>query len=204
MSEPTNQNPEWVRRESETSLRRLLPRLEARFQGKTDPAEWEGYIDRLRRHFPRLFERLHALYGGHYDFFYHLENMLCSATEMWLARPPELKALDAMREMDRDWYLSNRMVGAMCYVDLFADNLKTLREKINYLTELGITYLHLMPLFKVPEGDNDGGYALSSYREVNPSLGSMQELSELASELRNHGISLVIDFVFNHTSDEHD
>jgi len=119
-------------------------------------------------------------------------------------RPPELKALDAMREMDRDWYLSNRMVGAMCYVDLFADNLKNLREKINYLTELGITYLHLMPLFKVPEGDNDGGYAVSSYREVKPELGNMEDLRELATELRNHGISLVLDFVFNHTSDEHE
>jgi len=204
MSETTTPSPEWLRRESETSLRRILPRVEARLKDQTDPAEWEGYLERLRRHFPRLFERLHALYGQHYDFFYHLENMLVSATEMWLARPPELKALDAMREMDRDWYLSNRMVGAMCYVDLFADNLKNLREKISYLNDLGITYIHLMPLFKVPEGDNDGGYAVSSYREVNPALGTMQDLSELATELRNHGISLVLDFVFNHTSDEHD
>ena len=204
MNDTTPPSPEWLRRESETSLRRILPRVEARLKAQTDPAEWEGYLERLRRHFPRLFERLHALYGTHYDFFYHLENMLVSATEMWLARPPELKALDAMREMDRDWYLSNRMVGAMCYVDLFADNLKNLREKISYLTELGITYLHLMPLFKVPDGDNDGGYAVSSYREVKPELGTMQELSELATELRNHGISLVLDFVFNHTADEHE
>ena len=204
MSDTTTPNPEWLRRESETSLRRLLPRVEARFKKQTDPAEWEGYLERLRRHFPRLFERLHALYGTHYDFFYHFENMLCSATEMWLARPAELKALDAMREMDREWYLSNRMVGAMCYVDLFADDLKKLREKITYLTELGITYLHLMPLFKMPDGDNDGGYAVSSYREVHPPLGTMQDLSELATELRNHGISLVLDFVFNHTSDEHE
>lgn len=204
MSDTTKQNPEWLRKESETSLRRLLPRVEARFKAQTDPAEWEGYIERLRRHFPRLFERLHALYGTHYDFFYHLENMVCTTTEMWLARPDELKALDAMREMDKEWYLSNRMVGAMCYVDLFAGDLKGVRDKIPYLTELGITYLHLMPLFKMPEGDNDGGYAVSSYREVHPPLGTMQELTDLATNLRSHGISLVLDFVFNHTSDEHD
>lgn len=204
MPETTSPTPEWLRRESETSLRRLLPRIEARFKPRTDPAEWEGYLDRLQRHFPRLFERLYALYGTHYDFFYHMENMLCSTTQMWLERPPELKALDAMREMDRDWYLSNRMIGAMCYVDLFADDLKKLRERITYLTELGITYLHLMPLFKMPEGDNDGGYAVSSYREVHEPLGTMDDLRELATELRNHGISLVLDFVFNHTSDEHD
>src|SRR5690606_27627322 len=77
------------------------------------------------------------------------------------------------------------------------------RDKIPYLTELGITYLHLMPVFKTPEGDNDGGYAVSSYREVNPDLGTMDQLRGLATELRHHGISLVLDFIFNHTSDEH-
>jgi len=96
------------------------------------------------------------------------------------------------------------MVGAMCYVDRFAGDLEGLRERIPYLSELGITYLHLMPPFKVPEDDNDGGYAVSSYREVAPGLGTMAQLAELATELRHHGISLTLDFVFNHTSDEHE
>ncbi|NEX18701.1 MAG: amylosucrase, partial [Halochromatium sp.] len=144
------------------------------------------------------------LYGGYYDFFYHLESIVASATEMWIARSPELKALDSMRGADPYWYQSNRMVGAMCYVDLFAGDLAGLRERIPYLTELGITYLHLMPVFRSPEGDNDGGYAVSSYREDDPSLGTMDDLADLATELRHHGISLTLDFVFNHTSDEHD
>jgi len=197
-------NPDWHEEQSAFSLRRLLPRLEARFQERAEPVEWEAYVHRMKRHFPRLFARLHALYGTHYDFFYHLESILSSATEMWLNRPSELKALDAMREHDPLWYQSNRMVGAMCYVDTFAGTLHGLREKIPYLTELGITYLHLMPLFKVPKGDNDGGYAVSSYREVAPDVGTMEELAELATELRHHGISLTLDFVFNHTSDEHE
>ncbi len=194
----------WIWKESSSSLRRLLPRIEARYKDQTDPAQWDTYIQRLKRHFPRLFERLHALYGDDYDFFYYLEGIIASATEMWLARPAELKALDAMREADPDWYLSHRMVGAACYVNLFGNDLKRFRERIPYLSELGITYLHLMPLFKVPDGDNDGGYAVSSYREVNPALGTMEDLAELATELRHHGISLVLDFVFNHTSDEHE
>ena len=204
MSINIGKNASWFGKESNASLRRLLPRLEAKYKDKTDPAEWDVYIGRLKRHFSRLFERLHALYGADYDFFYYLENTLSSATEMWLSRSPELKALDAMREADPHWYLSHRMVGAMCYVDLFADDIEGLRKHIPYLSELGITYLHLMPLFKVPQGDNDGGYAISSYREVNPALGSMETLAKLASELRDHGISLVLDFVFNHTSDEHE
>ena len=49
-----------------------------------------------------------------------------------------------------------------------AGDLAGLRERIPYLTELGITYLHLMPVFRVPDGDNDGGYSVMDYRAVNP------------------------------------
>ncbi len=194
----------WQAEHSAASLTRLLPRIEARFRGDTDPIEWEAYLARLKRHFPRLFRSLFRLYGKQYDFFYHLENILASATEMWLSRPAELKALDALREADPDWFQSNRMVGTMCYVDLFAGDIEGLRERIGYLSELGITYLHLMPVFRAPAGDNDGGYAVSSYREVEPRLGTMEQLAELATELRHHGISLTLDFVFNHTADEHE
>jgi amylosucrase/maltose alpha-D-glucosyltransferase/alpha-amylase len=193
----------WHQQQAVASLGRLLPRLEARFASLIDADEWEGFVQRLRKHFPRLFRGMHQLYGTQYDFFYHLESILASAAEYWIARPAELKALDALREADPGWYQSQRMVGAMCYVDLFAGDLAGLRGKIPYLLELGINYLHLMPVFRVPEADNDGGYAVSSYRELDPRLGTMEELAELARELRHHGISLCLDFVFNHTSDEH-
>jgi amylosucrase len=95
------------------------------------------------------------------------------------------------------------MLGGVCYVDRFAHNLEGIRSKIPYFKELGLTYLHLMPLFKTPDGENDGGYAVSSYREVHPPLGTMEQLASLASELRTAGISLVLDLVLNHTSNEH-
>lgn len=197
-------HPLWLQEHSASSLARLMPRIEARFAGEADPAEWEAYVERMRLHFPALFAQLHALYGHQYDFFFHLESILTSATSMWLARSDELKALDAVRAADPHWYESHHMVGASCYVDRFAGNLKGVRERIPYLSELGVTCLHLMPLFEVPEGDDDGGYAVSSYRRVDPALGTMEELSELATELRHRGISLALDFVFNHTSDEHE
>ena len=197
-------DPRWTREQSERSLQRILPRIEARFRDVTEPVEWEAYLERVKTYFPVLFSRLHALYGSHYDFFFHLENILASATAMWLERPEELKALDGLRESDPHWFQSNRMVGATCYVGLFAGNLKGLRKRIPYLAELGVTSLHLMPLFRVPDGDNDGGYAVSDYRSVDPDLGTMDELRELATDLRHRGISLVLDFVFNHTSDEHE
>jgi amylosucrase len=202
--EAINMDPLWNARESATSLVRLMPRLEARFADRVEAGEWQGYVHRLHTHFPRLFGLLHQLYGHRYDFFFHLESVLASATGLWMSRPDELKALDAARETDRQWFQSSRMVGAMCYLDLFAGNIVGLHKRIPYLKELGVSYLHLMPLFRSPQGDNDGGYAVSSYRDVDPKLGTVDQLAPLAADLRHHGISLVLDFVFNHTSDEHE
>ena len=198
------QDISWTEKQANSSLARLLPLLTERYSEKVEEGEWQGYIERLSRHFPRLFGLLHQLYGKEYDFFYHLADIIHTATRAWIERPAELKALDAIREHDPKWYQSNLMLGAVCYVDLFAGDLKGMKEKIPYLKELGISYLHLMPIFKSPEGDNDGGYAVSSYREVSPEQGTMADLKELAGELRNHGISLVVDFIFNHTADDHE
>ena len=123
--------------------------------------------------------------------------------EYWLQRPPELKVFDEKRQADPNWFLSEKVVGIVLYVDLFSDNLMKLKDHIPYFRKLDLNYLHLMPLFAVPQGDNDGGYAVSDYRAINPDLGTISELSELAGRLREEDISLVLDFVFNHTSDEH-
>jgi amylosucrase len=195
--------PAWLEHQAQLSLDRLLPRLRAGL-ASASPTDWQAFETRLTANFPTLFDLLVRIYGDQYDFFYHLECILATAAEMWLARPADLKALDAAREDDNRWFQSQQMLGGVCYVDLFAGNLAGIRAKLPYFRELGLTYLHLMPLFKAPMPENDGGYAVSSYREVNPTLGTMAELSALAGELRGQGISLVVDFVFNHTSDEHD
>lgn len=196
-------NQVWFERQSAASLAKLMPRLKGRFKD-VPPPEWDSFCFRLERNFESLFTNLYTLYGKHYDFFYHLECILSTAVERWVSRPDDLKALDATHETDPAWYQSHRIVGYSLYVDLFAGDINGLREHIPYFKELGVTYLHLMPLFKTPDGDNDGGYAVSSYRDVNPTLGTMDDLAALSRELRNHGIALCLDFVFNHTSDEHD
>jgi len=196
-------DPVWLHAQALLSLRRLRPRLEARYADQCGPAAWHAFSQRLDAHFPRLFALLFDLYGQRYDFFYHLEQVLDTAAEAWLARPADLRALDAAREADPAWFHSHHMLGGVCYVDLFAGDLQGVRAKIPYFQELGLTYLHLMPLFQVPAGNSDGGYAVSSYREVHPPLGTMAELRALAADLRAHGISLVVDFVFNHTADDH-
>ena len=191
--------------ESRRTLDRILPRIEEQFSVKikAQPQAWPRFISRLDKHFPRLMTLLLSLYGDHYDIFYHLEALLTVIAEAVLARPEALRALDQVRENQPVWFQSHKMLGGVCYVDLFAGGLEGIRQRIPYFKELGLTYLHLMPLFASPEGQNDGGYAISSYREVDPALGTMDELRILGDELREQGISLVLDFVFNHTASEH-
>jgi len=191
-----------MERKAKKSLQRLRPRFEP-LLAAVEPEVRDIFWRRLETFFPEAFALLLDLYGSYYSFFYHLEVILKTVTQAFIERPPDLRALDARREADPLWFQSEQMVGGVCYVDLFAGTLAGIREKIPYFKELGLTYLHLMPLYQVP-AINDGGYAVSSYRQVNPALGTMEDLRALATALREHGISLVLDFVVNHTSDEHE
>lgn len=170
-------------------------------QGSREWADFERRFDRYFRDLARLF---HSLYGSRPDFQEQLQSLVLEAALSWKERPADLKEIDARRESDSDWFQSNRMLGGVCYVDRYAADLDGVRARIPYFKELGLTYLHLMPLFLAPEPLSDGGYAVSSYREVNPKLGTMEQLRDLAAELRANGISLVVDFIFNHTSNEHE
>lgn len=96
------------------------------------------------------------------------------------------------------------MVGYVCYPDLFAETLEGVRSKIGYLEELGVTYLHLMPLLHPRPLPDDGGYAVMDYRAVKPELGTVKDLEALATDLRERGISLCVDLVVNHTAREHE
>jgi len=194
--------------EGSKTLKRLWPKILDQIEGSShsclsNEELVETIAARLDEHWPRLFTLLHRLYGHHYDFFYYVEKILLSAIGCWLERPDDMYALDVRRENDPGWYLSQRMVGGSLYVDLFAGDLVGLKKSIPYLQDLGLTYLHLMPCLASRPGNSDGGYAVSDYRSVDPLLGTIEELKNLAKALRAADISLVIDFVFNHTSDDH-
>jgi amylosucrase len=194
-----------LKTETRRVLERILPRVKETLKKeiKKDPHGWGEFEARLGGHFPALFSLYFEIYGSQHDFYFHIEDLLTSIARSWFVRAADLRALDAAREQNPAWFQSNQMLGGVCYVDRFANNIDGIRKKIPYFKELGLTYLHLMPLFQAPEGENDGGYAVSSYREVHPPLGTMKQLSVLARDLRKAGISLVVDLVFNHTSDEH-
>jgi amylosucrase len=190
--------------QAQLTLDRLQPQLAAFWNSTNESDDAIGeFNDRLAKHWPRLFRLLLELYGDRYDFYYHAQQVLNTCAEGFHQRESSLRKLDSQRINEPDWFQSERLVGGALYVDLFSDNLGKLREHIGYFQRLGITYLHLMPLFAVRPGNNDGGYAISNYRSVDPRLGTIDDLKKLADELRAVGIVLVLDFVFNHTSDDH-
>ena len=170
------------------------------------------YQTLLENNLAELTRRLYELYGGRWDFYQIIERLegimrkassLRSAGDGYLSKLDEEAIESASTKGKMPWYLNENTVGMMLYVDLFAGDLKGLIGKIPYLEELGVNYVHLMPLFDCPKGENDGGYAISSYRKVQPKLGTIDDLKAVAAEFHKHGIRLVLDFVFNHTSDEH-
>jgi len=191
--------------EADLTLQRLLPRLNSLWDElSTEETLRREFETRLHGRWRGLFHLLMRLYGNRYDFFYHCEQILLTAARGWAARSDELQAVDHQRINDPGWFQSQKLVGGALYVDLFSENLGRLREMISYFQDLGLTYVHLMPLFAVRPGDNDGGYAISNYRSVDPRLGTIDDLRQLANDLREAGICLVLDFVFNHTSDDHE
>jgi len=140
------------------------------------------------------------LYHDNLDAFHRFVEML---RRCWGQRKRPLRAQDDRREAYPDWYRRRDLLGMMLYVDAFAGDLAGVRGKLDYIRECGVNYLHLMPLLQSPKGRSDGGYAVSDFRTVQPELGAMDDLEALADNCRKHGISLCLDFVMNHTSEEH-
>ncbi|KIR02372.1 Sucrose phosphorylase [Lachnospiraceae bacterium TWA4] len=159
------------------------------------------YDRRFKKHFDELKWLYMELYPGQDWAFDELCKNLYGLYE---ARNNDLRELDLKREADPTWYKKNDLLGMMMYVDAFAGNLNGVREKLDYVKECNVNYLHLMPLLDSPEGKSDGGYAVADFRKVRPDLGTMEDLQALTSECHKDGISVCLDFVMNHTSEDHE
>ena len=120
------------------------------------------------------------------------------------ARDEKLKELDAAREDNPVWFRDRHMLGMMLYIENFAGNLKGVEEKLPYLEACNVNCIHLMPFLDSPEGRSDGGYAVADFRKVRPDLGTMEDLAELAGKCHEKNMSLCMDFVMNHTSEDHE
>ena len=164
----------------------------------------EAFVLRLRRWWTDLWEGLVDPYAGDARFEANLEALVRVLAGRWAERPPDLRLLDRQRSFRPDWFQAPEMVGYVFYVDRFAGSLRGVEDHLAYLEELGIRYVHLMPLLRTRPGDDDGGYAVADYRAVEPGLGTMADLERLSGLLRARGISTCIDLVLNHCAAEHE
>lgn len=154
-------------------------------------------------HGSRLVDTLTALYGDAPRFDAALQRLFAGMAACANARPDALCALDELRERDPGWFLAQDLLGYSAYVDRFAGTLRGVAERVPYLQDLGIRYLHLLPFLRARAGDNDGGFAVRDYDTIEPSLGTIDDLETLTIRLRDAGISLCADLVLNHTADDH-
>ena len=165
-------------------------------------SEWKTeFADRFSHHADELKWLYCELYHNDMRAWQYFTEMLYRC---WEERPEDLKMMDRAREAFPEWYKGHDLVGMLMYVSAFAGNLQGVRKKLDYITDCGVNYLHLMPLLESPEGRSDGGYAVSDFRKVQPELGTMEDLAALAEDCHKRGIAVCLDFVMNHTSEDHE
>jgi amylosucrase len=180
----------------------LRPAVEREARARLGPVEADAFLTRLEQLVFDIEEPLAQVYGAGADqlAIELIRDALAKAAE----RPQAQRLLDRRREIDPAWFQRSRMIGYVCYADRFAGSLAGVRQHLDYLGELGVTYLHLMPLLRPREGENDGGYAVADYDDVDPRVGTMAELQALAADLHQRGMVLCVDLVLNHTAREHE
>ncbi len=155
---------------------------------------------RLKKHHDELRWLYMELYGNDSMFAELCDNLYRFYTE----RKESLKRRDEQREQQPDWFKHSDMLGMMLYIDNFAGDLKGVQKKLSYLSDCNVNCIHLMPFLDTPKGRSDGGYAVSDFRKVRPDLGTMEDLAKLADLCHEKGMNLCMDFVMNHTSEEHE
>ena len=80
-------------------------------------------------------------------------------------------------------------------------DLKGITSRLDYLADLGVDVLWLSPVYRSPQDDN--GYDISDYQDIDPLFGTLEDMDELLDEAHKRGLRIVMDLVVNHTSDEH-
>lgn len=166
-----------------------------------DPMKWKSeFRNRYECREAELRFLYEQLYPGQKEGFAYLIQRMY---QNYVERPVPLRKIDRKREKDPGWYKGNDILGMMMYTDAFAGTLQGVKEKLDYVKSCGVNYLHMMPLLESPKGRDDGGYAVADFRKVKPELGTIEDLKELTSLCHEQGISCCLDFVMNHTSEDH-
>jgi len=167
---------------------------------KKDAAFTKRFLDQL----PSIEELFNYIYGGHPNRNQYFDLLLVGLIKNYQERSITLLKKDEAKAIKGNWFLSNQITGMSLYVDRFAGSLKGLAEKLDYFDELGVNFLHLMPVFESPEGESDGGYAVSNFRKVDTRFGTNDDLNALVEKMNANNMYLMLDIVLNHTSHHHE
>jgi amylosucrase len=170
--------------------------------------------ERLARHWPSVSSRFHSLYENHVgqaERLALLERFQRVVLDAAFERAPALRARDALTSAQPDWFLQQNQLGYIAYVDRFGKHdplrghgtLAGVIDRIPHLKSLGVTYLHLLPFTLARAGENDGGFAVASFTDVDPRLGTNDDLRRLTQALADAGMVLCADMVLNHVADDH-
>ena len=164
----------------------------------------QQFIDRLIGKAELSYYLFSKLYSSRDDFNESFTKFIELIIASYLQREPKLKERDKKKSKENGWFLNHKLVGMSLYVDRFAKNIKGLSQKIDYLENLGVNFLHLMPLFESPKEASDGGYSVSNYRKVDKRFGTLNDLKKFQHALQDKDMYLMLDLVLNHTSDQHE
>jgi amylosucrase len=144
------------------------------------------------------------IYGLHIKGFSLFDRLITTIANAYKNRSKSLREKDELKMEQGHWFLSQEIAGMSLYVDRFAGDLSSMQAKLPYLKSLGVNFLHLMPLFKSPEGESDGGYAVSDFRKVDDRFGTIDDLQLLQKKMQEEKMYLMLDIVLNHTSNHHE
>ena len=159
---------------------------------------------RLHKHYDELKWLYCELYQQQPNPLNYFDDLIKNLKDFYEQREAYLKELDIAREKNTNWYKGNDFIGMMMYVNNFSGTLKGFEKRIPYLQESNVNYIHLMPLLTSPKDEGDGGYAVADFRNVQEELGTMEDLRKLAKKCHRNKISICLDFVMNHTSNQHE
>lgn len=171
-----------------------------RKEGGNSMAKESDFEKRLKKHHDELKWLYMELYGND-DMFFEL----CSRMQQFYEeRSNALKTRDREKETDPEWFRKKEMLGMMLYIDNFAGTIRGVEKKLDYIQDCNVNCIHLMPFLDVTKGKSDGGYAVKDFRKVREDLGTMEDLETLTKKCHEKGMNVCMDFVMNHTSEDHE
>ncbi len=194
-----SESVDWMSAAAEEAAKHVATTMRHRFGLRA----WTEFEARLSEHGERLFRLMHRLYGWRYDFAWSYQQMLEVAAEGFINRPKPLRRIDRKSTVPPSWVSDSNTLIAMTYLDRYAGTVNGLREHLDHLLSLRATHLHLLPPFATPEGPNDGGFAVSDYRHLRAGVGTTKQLRKAAAELRETGVTLILDLIVSGTAGDH-